>query len=198
MILEARGVRSLWSWNYRWLWATLCDCWKSNSGPSSPILKTKSFCNTLNSVFLTVWGSPQLILFHLLFQFLQVWSPSLISSVLRPFLHYFLLHLRVCFPEDPKCGLDTTAYITYHILSLAVSDKTLSHIILIVDWLHYVIILKCFKTLISIKMMLHKYIPRPYNKTPKRNNLVNPFYLNIDLHSHILILYHVSNLNQSF
>lgn len=119
MILEARGVGPLWSWSYQWLWATLGDCWKSNSGPSSPTLKVKSFCNTLNSVFLTVWGPPQPILIHLLFQFLQVWRFSLISSVLVPFLLYFLLHLRVCFPEDPKCALDTTIYITYHIYSIA-------------------------------------------------------------------------------
>lgn len=47
-------------------------------------------------------------------------------------------------------------------------------------------------------MMLHKYIPRPYNKTPKRNNLVNPFYLNIDLHSHILISISCVKLKSKF
>lgn len=31
--LEAKGIRSSWSWSYIWLSAAWCRCWESKSGP---------------------------------------------------------------------------------------------------------------------------------------------------------------------
>lgn len=33
VFLETRGVKISWSWGYRWLWASWCGYWDSNSGP---------------------------------------------------------------------------------------------------------------------------------------------------------------------
>lgn len=120
MMLEARGVGPLWSWGYRWLWGTWCDCWKSHSGSSAPTLKIKSFCNTPNSVFLTVLNNQASFIYF--FSFYRsgdfLWFP--LSFTLFSFTSYSILgsaspRTKIWFGHN---SLHYLSHLFYHLLFL--------------------------------------------------------------------------------